>query len=506
MKLFRKTFIAVFSCFIFIIIILSYILAVNHISDSENALIEQNRIYGRLISRQIEIGYLQSDWPYEILNELSNRDDFIFWWVVKGDDTIYRSNNISFMRTNVYDYFPQLKDRIAFDDTIYSNKDSNYAIYFKSFNYGSEVWTIWIGFSLDVISLTSMNIIITVLLAVISTLMVIFVVLYLLIKSFTNPIVNLWKTVSEFGKGNFDARSDIKSKDEIGQLASEFNIMTKNLNDSRLEIEKYSKNLEKSLKQKDEFISQLGHDLKSPLNPLINLLPILEKETENLNHREILRVVNRNVGYMKNLVKKTLKLAKLSAPSTKLKVEDVNLYDIVNMIIKKNCIVFSNNNIKIDNNVSDKIIVKADSLQIEELFDNIISNSIKYSPNGGNITIDAKFDNDFVNISIRDEGNGMTQEQMDHVFDEFYKADWSRHDFESSGLGLPICKRIVEKHGGKIWVESKGVGKGSTFNFTLPIENVLVENEVSQEIDNFLLFQELKKKDMDYLNKKKFLK
>ena len=179
MKLFRKTFIAVFSCFIFIIVILSYVLAVNHISDSENALIEQNRIYGRLISKQIEIGYLQSDWPYEILNELSNRDDFIFWWVVKGDNTIYRADNISFMRTNVYDYFPQLKDRIAFDDTIYSNKDNNYAIYFKSFSYGSEVWTIWVGFSLDVISLTSMNIIITVLLAVVSTLMVIFVVLYL---------------------------------------------------------------------------------------------------------------------------------------------------------------------------------------------------------------------------------------------------------------------------------------------------------------------------------------
>ena len=95
----------------------------------------------------------------------------------------------------------------------------------------------------------------------------------------------------------------------------------------------------------------------------------------------------------------------------------------------------------------------------------------------------------------------MTPEQMTHVFDEFYKADWSRHDFDSSGLGLPICKRIVEKHGGKIWVESKGVGKGSTFYFTLPIENVTAENEVRQEIDNFLLTQELKKKDENHIDK-----
>jgi len=500
MRLFRKTLLAVFSCFLLIIIILSYILAINHVNDSENGLIEQNRIYGRLISKQIEIGYLQYDWPYELLNELSNRDDFIFWWVVKGDDTIYRSDDVSFMRTNVYDYFPQLKNRTDFDDTIYSNNEKNYEIYFKQFHYGSEIWTIWIGFSLDAIHQTSTNILVTVSISVISILILIFILLYMLMKSFTTPIVKLLKTVSEVGKGNFDVSSDIKSKDETGQLASEFNIMVKNLKDSRLKIEKYSKNLEKLLKQKDEFISQLSHDLKSPLNPLINLLPIIEKETENKKHREILCVVNRNVGYMKNLVKKSLKLAKLNAPSTKLKVEDVNLFDKINMTIKKNDNIFNNYNIKIKNNVSDKINIKADSLQIEELFDNIINNSIKYSPDGGTIAIDAKFENDFVNVSIKDEGNGMTPEQIVHVFDEFYKADWSRHDFDSSGLGLSICKRIVEKHGGRIWVESKGVGKGSTFYFNIPIENVSAEKNVSQEIDNFLYLRELKQKDKDQLN------
>ena len=85
---------------------------------------------------------------------------------------------------------------------------------------------------------------------------------------------------------------------------------------------------------------------------------------------------------------------------------------------------------------------------------------------------------EFIKISIKDNGIGMTNDQMTQIFDEFYKADSSRHDFESSGLGLPICKRIVEKHGGKIWVESDGIGKGSTFFFTIKKINK------NQEFDN----------------------
>jgi len=115
--------------------------------------------------------------------------------------------------------------------------------------------------------------------------------------------------------------------------------------------------------------------------------------------------------------------------------------------------------------------LQADKLRLEELFDNLIGNSIKYSPNGGNITIDAEDDGKFVVVFVKDEGTGMTSEQLEHVFEEFYKADESRHDFNSSGLGLSICKRIVEKHGGKIWAESEGKGKGTTMFFTIPTSN-----------------------------------
>ena len=76
-----------------------------------------------------------------------------------------------------------------------------------------------------------------------------------------------------------------------------------------------------------------------------------------------------------------------------------------------------------------------------------------------------------IKISIKDSGIGLDKKQKDHIFDEFYKVDKSRHDFESSGLGLTICKRIVEKQGGRIWAESSGHKKGTTINFTLPKAN-----------------------------------
>jgi signal transduction histidine kinase len=125
-------------------------------------------------------------------------------------------------------------------------------------------------------------------------------------------------------------------------------------------------------------------------------------------------------------------------------------------------------NIVFENNIPAKTYVKIDSLQIGEVFNNLISNAVKYSENDTiKITFNVKKQNDFVVVSVADTGIGLESHQIAHVFEEFYKVDYSRHDLHSIGLGLSICKKIVEKHGGKIWVESPGKGQGSTFFFTL---------------------------------------
>jgi signal transduction histidine kinase len=133
------------------------------------------------------------------------------------------------------------------------------------------------------------------------------------------------------------------------------------------------------------------------------------------------------------------------------------------------------------NNVDATLTVYADKLRLEEVFNNLLSNAVKYmGKSAGTIVVEAQQQHDLVRISVKDTGIGMTQEQIGHVFEEFYKGDTSRHDLQSSGLGLPICKRIVEKHGGTIWVENPGMGKGSTLYFTLPLHQETSVNNCNQ--------------------------
>lgn len=236
--------------------------------------------------------------------------------------------------------------------------------------------------------------------------------------------------------------------------------------------------IEQLLKQKDDFINQLSHDLKNPLGPLVNLIPLVEKRLSNAEDRQILQIVQRNVDYMKNLVEKTLKLARLNSPNTSLHFEQVNLGLLCKKVVDINQYLLSNNHVSVDICIPDYIVLRADSLRLEELFNNLLNNAVKYSPNGSIVVIGAEKHDDSVSIYVRDNGQGMTQDQIDQVFDEFYKADSSRHDFQSSGLGMPICKRIAEKHGGSIWVESDGIGKGCTFYVSLPLK------QASQEVKN----------------------
>jgi len=255
-----------------------------------------------------------------------------------------------------------------------------------------------------------------------------------------------------------------KTNQELTEVKEQLSKLNQDL---EKKVEERTTEIKKLLKQKDEFISQLGHDLKTPVSILLNVLPVIE-ETSEKNVKKECELAIQNIKYIKNLITETLKIAELSSLKVILNKIELNLREIVEGVIKNKLIVFEKKNIKFENKIDKKITVTADKLRFEEVISNIIGNAIKYSSEKNRIiTVDAKEKENIVTISIKDTGIGMTKEQLICCFDEFYKADKSRHDLDSVGLGLSICKRIVEKHYGKIWAESPGIGKGSTFYITL---------------------------------------
>lgn len=329
------------------------------------------------------------------------------------------------------------------------------------------------------------------------------VFLLILYSTIIVRVTNLSRQVEDIGKNNsFSQRVIITGNDEVSMLAHGINDALHELEINRENLSNLNRTLEirvqhrteevKSLlKHKDDFINQLGHDLKNPLGPLINLLPVIKKHITEGKDKEIIDTLIRNVNYMKNLVVKTIELAQLSSPNTMLNLEQVHLGSLVNTVLDDNSFNLNEKHIHVETNIPADLVITGDKLRLQELFVNLLNNSIKFSRPGATITIDAKYDFLQATVSIQDQGIGMNEIQLNHIFDEFYKADESRHDFDSSGLGMPISKRIVEKHGGCIWAESKGIGQGSTFYFTLPLhqdqpsekEGTVVLNTGQQEAD-----------------------
>jgi len=138
----------------------------------------------------------------------------------------------------------------------------------------------------------------------------------------------------------------------------------------------------KLVKQKDGFIKQLGHDLKTPLTPIISLLPLVKEKVKDEEVKRLLDIISRNITHIKNLVTDTLSLAQLSTPSYKPKLEKLNLRSVVDECLRENEYLIKVKDMRPLNEIDESISVKADKLRLKEVFANLISNSVKYTPRG----------------------------------------------------------------------------------------------------------------------------
>ncbi len=250
--------------------------------------------------------------------------------------------------------------------------------------------------------------------------------------------------------------------------------LEKKINELKGELEQRTINstveINRLLKSKARFIDNLSHDLATPITPLISLLPLIKEDVQKEDVKKLVDTCLRNVEYLKRVINNARELADISSTDLILKRE--NLLEIVKNLQEKYEVVFKSYNVKVNNNITEDIFVKTEKNRLLQLLDHITSNAIYSMPEGGNLTFNSKEvkkDNkSFIQISVTDTGSGMTRDQTDRAFDEFYKTDDARHKLDSTGLGLTICKEIIEKHGGKIWADSHGKGTGTTIHFILP--------------------------------------
>jgi signal transduction histidine kinase len=218
----------------------------------------------------------------------------------------------------------------------------------------------------------------------------------------------------------------------------------------------------------ERILCNFSHDIKNSLNPIITLFPTLvnkESDPEKLRRME---VIHRNIKNINNLANKTFELIKAKSDEYTLEKTLIHIPDLIEKVLEQYSDTIKVNNLTILHNIPDHQNVFADQIFLKKVFIHIIDNAIRYTPQKGTITISSQYIPNELLITINDTGIGMTSYQLQNAFNEFYKGDTSRHSLDSNGLGLTICKYIVQKHGGRIWAESDGMNKGVTIFLTLP--------------------------------------
>lgn len=222
------------------------------------------------------------------------------------------------------------------------------------------------------------------------------------------------------------------------------------------------------LTQKDYFIEQLAHDLRSPLIPLVGLIPFLIEMEKDPQITRILGQMKNSIDVMRNTVEQVLELAQLN---NQYLITDRTSYDVVVLIAE---VYASLKPLAEEHGVSFRFDIPSDSMVLLSpvhapvIFRHILSNAIRYNIPGGSVEVRGVRKDDWILISVQDTGKGIDHEELPRIFDEFYRVDHSRKNLEAKGLGLTIVKRMVTLNGGRIWAESKGLGLGSTFHICFP--------------------------------------
>jgi len=323
------------------------------------------------------------------------------------------------------------------------------------------------------------------------------------LKNLQASLRHLTRQTKQIAKGDFSQRTDF-----LGEFSDAFNWMVESLRDYRKNVKQEAADrkmaeliAESASKSKSEFLASMSHELRTPLNHILGFTQIVVDGgggVLNDQQEDFLNDVLTSSNHLLNLINDILDLSKVEAGKTELEPTDIDL----RMVLENSLIMFKEKTLKHGIELSTEIngipdTVSADERKLKQIVYNLLSNAVKFTPDGGSIVLSARsleFSNgttvtnssktislptsnnhrieggrNYIEISVRDSGAGIKPEDMEHIFDPFDQAknqQSGRH--RGTGLGLSLVNNFVQLHGGTVWAESEGEGKGSIFSFTIP--------------------------------------
>jgi signal transduction histidine kinase len=314
----------------------------------------------------------------------------------------------------------------------------------------------------------------------------------LLARRMVHPIKSMQLAASRIGEGALDHRLQVTRKDELGMLADEFNRMAGQLQESYSGLEvkvaertralatalaerdETSRQLETVSRHKSEFLATMSHELRTPLHAIIGFSEVLHEQmfgTLNEQQLDYLDDVLEAGRHLLSLINDILDIAKVESGRIELELTDVPLTEVLRSGLTMHEPRARHGGVTLGLSVEPAdLVVQADDRLLRQVVFNLVSNAIKFTPSGGRVDVSAQLTDGIVAVVVADTGSGIALEDQALIFEEFQQAriaDGAQRP-EGTGLGLPLARKFIELHGGRLWVES-APGQGSTFRFTLPI-------------------------------------
>lgn len=306
-----------------------------------------------------------------------------------------------------------------------------------------------------------------------------FLAIYYLVRSVVRPIHVLSEATQRLAAGDLAHRVDIQRHDEIGDLAHCFNQMGERLQAQRDELERDKQQLKALSEQLQvinrNYIEMLGfvtHELKNPLtSAIMGLYTVKDGYLGELNaaQKKSLESVAKSLDYFQDMVRNYLDLSRLEQGQLVVKKRPFALHEaVIGPALESLERQMAERRMTVDNRVPEKLVVNADPTLLRVVYDDLLSNAVKYGREGGGILLEAEERSDRLVLSVRNDGEGIPPEKQTQLFKRFSRLDTpGATGKKGTGLGLYICKEIIEKHGGEIRVESR-MGEWVKFSFTLP--------------------------------------